>query len=352
MRNPRRGFTLVELLVVIAIIAVLIAMLLPAVQSAHETARKITCANNLKQLALGLHNFHDALKTFPPASKWLNYGDTGTSDTPDLSPNWVIMTLPYLESGTTYNVFNLKAYISDPSNAVARSQTLPFMLCPTDIFNQNPYDGSSVGLGSNWARGNYGANGGLDQENNSYNSWNNPVYRGVMGPNIACSISQITDGTSKTIMLGEIRAGLIPIDSRGTWAMSGACPSAMFEHGYQGDDNGPNSIQPKADDTANCSNIEAQLTGTSPQANNSVGEAYLIQMGMPCSDDNYGSNNWANWQQTARSMHLGGVFVAFCDGTVRFLDEGVALGTGSTSLGVWDMLNLSTDGQTFDPNSY
>ena len=203
MRRLRRGFTLVELLVVIAIIGILIALLLPAVQAAREAGRRTQCSNNIKQLGLALLNYHDVWHFFPPSSKWVNYGDTNTSDTPNLSENWVIMALPFIEGTNLHDQFNLTKYISDPANAYARSQTLEVMLCPTDAYNTVPFDGSAYGLGANWARGNYAANASLDFQESAFNSWNNPLYRGVMGPNISIGIKKISDGTTKTILLGE-----------------------------------------------------------------------------------------------------------------------------------------------------
>ncbi len=350
MSRVRRAFTLVELLVVIAIIGILIALLLPAVQAARESARLTKCTNNMKQLGLGLQNYHSVWHLFPPSSKWVNLGDIGTSDTPNLSENWVIMILPFIEETNLRNQFNLKLYVSDPTNAKARGTLLDVMLCPTDSYNQVPFDGTQFGLGANWARGNYGANGSLDLESTANSSWGNTMYRGIMGPNISLGIKQITDGTSKTILLGELRAGLVPIDARGTWAMSGACPSALYAHGWKGDDNGPNANQPKADDVANCELIEQQVTGIPAQAS-SPAEAMMMQLGMPCSDDN-GLNSWANWQQTARSLHAGGVNIALADGSVHFMVDMINVGTGTDNLGVWDRLNLSADGDVLDANTY
>ncbi len=346
----RRGLSLIEMLVVIAIIGILIALLLPAVQAAREAVRRAQCANNLKQLGLALHNYHDVWRIFPPSSKWRSLGDIDTTNTPNLSENWVVMVLPYIEGQNVSNLFDLSKYVSDPANANARGTVLDFMLCPSDVYNQVPFDGTQFGVGANWARGNYGANGSLDQEDLAYSSWINPLCRGIMGPDISIGIKQISDGTSRTILLGELRAGLIPIDSRGVWAMSGACPSALYKHGYQGDDNGPNCLSPKADDVANCELIESQITGLAPQQD-SPAEATMIQLGMPCSDD-HGISSWPNWQQTARSMHAGGVNVCLADGSVRFLSDAINLGTSWNNLGVWDQLNLSTDGAILDPNSY
>src|SRR5664279_3132940 len=113
LRTPRRGFTLIELLVVIAIIAVLIALLLPAVQAAREAARRAQCVNNLKQIALALHNYHDTVGTFPPGSiDDVNWNGTWW--------NWLAFILPQLEQRNIYNAINFSLRnISVTDNSLA-----------------------------------------------------------------------------------------------------------------------------------------------------------------------------------------------------------------------------------------
>ena len=127
----RLAFTLIELLVVIAIIAVLIALLLPAVQSAREAARRTQCVNNLKQMGLALHNYHDALSVFPPgyiaASKFID-GETDTS--PGWS--WASMILPQLDQAPLYSAINVWLPIQAPANTTATQTILSGFLCPSD----------------------------------------------------------------------------------------------------------------------------------------------------------------------------------------------------------------------------
>src|SRR3954469_9382671 len=115
--SPRRlAFTLVELLVVIAIIGILVALLLPAVQSAREAARRMQCQNNVKQLGLALHNYHDVHKIFPPSSIWPVESEIEKKNNGNLGANWVIMVLPYMEQQNLYNSFNFTKSICDSTN--------------------------------------------------------------------------------------------------------------------------------------------------------------------------------------------------------------------------------------------
>ena len=386
----RRGFTLVELLVVIAIIGILIAMLLPAVQAARESARMVQCSNSIRQLGLALLNYESARKQFPYSSYWKRYGTTNVtldlsninqSNNAQLGENWVIKILPQIENKTLLATMDLNHPISGKTagtmfsqpaagNIAARAVPLTIMLCPSDPYNGKPFIGSASTqtnqMGDNWARGNYAANasmgymtptngvsggtgttqtlGGVGISPNKPESggWGDRLRRGVMGANAAIGLKDVRDGTSKTMLLGEIRAGLISQDTRGTWAMSGACPSALWCHGYFSDDNGPNDIETNGDDERACSDVESTVGGY----------IQLIKLGMSCWD-----GNGADFQQTARSMHRGGVNVCLCDGSVRFItdfiDKGVSWTTPSRSANrVWDKLILSNDGETIEANQY
>ncbi len=358
-RAQPRGFTLVELLVVITIIGILMALLLPAVQSAREAARKLQCSNNMKQLGLALHQYHTSYGIFPPSSEWfvggmLNEQNLATPNNPNLNQNWVIMILPQLEQTTLFKSFDLTKPIPNAANQAARGTQLAIMLCPSDTYNRKPFNGSSASsdlgqLGDGWARGNYGANASMDMLGSggatigsTAAAWRLRYAQGVMGANVSCRIDDIKDGTSNTVLLGELRAGLVPCDCRGVWAMSGGCPSSLWCHGYEGDDNGPNSASVDADDPAGGNDIWTAVGDTTG--------AVLVRLGMPC----YPSEA-CNDQQTARSMHVGGVTVCMCDGSVRFISDFIqTVGNGSTSpnLSVWDKLNLSIDGYPIDASQY
>ncbi len=165
--------------------------------------------------------------------------------------------------------------------------------------------------------------------------------KGVMGPNCSARIRDITDGTAKTILLAELRAGLTEYDIRGVWALAGAGVSCVAQHGYYGDAPRPNALYLDADDTLGCDKLAATYGG--PQ--------YAQKMGMPCFP---GAFN--NQQGASRSMHTGGVETCFADGSVHFIADEVDVGDYFTDtsywLGVWDLLNLSTDGQMIDSGAY
>jgi len=351
-RRRRGGFTLVELLVVITIIGILVALLLPAVQSAREAARRAKCQNNLKQLGLAVLEYEEAWKIFPPSSHWAPGVVPQTRNPSDLRENWVIMILPFLEQQALLNSFDLTKPINHADNAPARATVLAVMLCPSDAFSREPFNGShgnlTTNVGDNWARGNYAANASLAFMNACTNSvncgalptspgWTNSSYRGVMGANASVTMAEIKDGASNTILLGEIRAGLTDYDTRGVWAMSGGCPSALWCHGgIMGDDYGPNCPYFAADDMQNCAQLRAEMGDPSfwqDQGN------YLAQEGMPCSGVDV-----ANIQQTARSMHAGGVHVCLADGSVHWLSDYIQVKPSSANdPSVWDRLNASAD---------
>lgn len=322
----RSAFTLVELLVVIAIIGVLVALLLPAVQSAREAARRMQCQNNLKQLGISLHNYHDTKGAFPPSVQF-DVGQAPGSST-NFRPNWVILLLPHVEQQSLYDSFDFTQTISHANNRTARGVELAFMKCPSDGFNRRKFAGTASGDGDNWARGNYAANGCNAELSwlGEGGGWADMTKRGVMGPNVSLEIGGIRDGTSNTMLLGEIRAGISDKDRRGVWAMGTAGPSALFWHGYGGDDNGPNfySGANLDDDIVGCDQIDAQLK---------------ITHKMTCCNCN-------SKQMTARSVHTGGVFSIFCDGSVHFISDNInTSGSWGGSPAVWDRLIASCDGQ-------
>src|SRR3954452_420257 len=155
-RRSASGFTLVELLVVIAIIGILVALLLPAIQSAREAARRAQCTSNVKNVALAVLSYHDARREFPAAA-WVRPGTTDEILTHSrLFNNWAISILPYIEEDSLQKTFMISPVLPlrADENKIARGTEIPVMLCPSDVGRGNLFQGSS----GNWARGNYAYN--------------------------------------------------------------------------------------------------------------------------------------------------------------------------------------------------
>ncbi len=227
----RYAFTLIELLVVIAIIAVLIALLLPAVQSAREAARRAQCINNLKQLGLALHNYHDVMQIFPPgyiASAPFSNGETDTS--PGWS--WACMILPQLEQAPVFASLNFSLPVQAPANTTGIRTNLTAFLCPSDQFQGSTF-GISDGFGNTLATvapSSYAASCGDDPSDTAFgltlsNGTNTGIGRGVFFRDSAISIASVTDGTSQTVLVEERAWG----NAEGTWA--GAIAGGYIQRG-------------------------------------------------------------------------------------------------------------------------
>lgn len=328
----RRGFTLVELLVVIAIIGILIALLLPAVQAAREAARRSSCTNNVKQLGLALHNYHDTYGKFPPGvvrpnpggqpqgqpQPWKN-NDRGFNQNPsNLGLNWLCFILPFIEGGNLYDQFRRDQAINTSTNLAAARNNVDGYICPSEPQSDMPL----TKYGNSMARGNYGGN--LGRQYNGTHTWqnfptNSNTMKGAFGFNDSARFATFTDGTSHTVAVWEIRVGPTNQDPRGTWALGRYGASLVAGCDRYGDCYGINDTNGNGDDVKDC--VDGKNLGGG-----------RIDMGCWSGGDG---------QSSPRSMHPGGCHAGMADGSVQFAQQ-------SMHYNVMRAINSSSGGETLD----
>ncbi|HEY3967382.1 MAG TPA: DUF1559 domain-containing protein [Planctomycetaceae bacterium] len=312
MRNRRTGFTLIELLVVIAIIAVLVSLLLPAVQQAREAARRSQCKNNLKQIGLALHNYHDSCRVFPPGYVDFNGNPNSTPDN-DLGPGWGWATflLPHMDQGNIYNQINFNLGVGLGANAQISQTPLTAFQCASDGL-QDPfpvYDSSFGTPLTTVAHSNYvgcngwiecfGGAGGNPQPGPSADGLNGTYGKagaGLFYRNSKNSAANVTDGLSNTIFVGERSSNHAPA----TWTGSvtgGRCPAWM-------------AVQPPA----------PYSPPPSPAYDNAdFGEALIFAH---CNATHLPNADFPVFDpDTYYSFHAGGCHFLFGDGSVRFISS-------------------------------
>jgi prepilin-type N-terminal cleavage/methylation domain-containing protein/prepilin-type processing-associated H-X9-DG protein len=333
-RFRRSGFTLIELLVVIAIIAVLIGLLLPAVQKVREAASRMSCTNNLKQLGLAYHNYHDTLGSFPP-SAYYDFNPVLKGGLP-IAHGWGVFLLPFLEQDNLYKQYNLAQPFITPGNQAVISTTVKVMVCPSAPHPSPTYQDKTSFAGQSFpftaAVADYaplsGINGGAAVLLNSlganppYTSIDNvlgAVYPAFLGPAALLApfgiqpstgqrrIVEIRDGTSNTLVLAE-DAGRPQ-----RWQLGQLITSKSSDGAGWGDPN-----------------AEYGLDGTNPADGSTMPGLCAIN----CNNDN-----------EVYAFHPGGANILFADGSVHFVQANINIVT-------FGALITANGGEVFPGNAF
>ena len=350
IRWDRSGFTLVELLVVIAIIGILIGMLLPAVQSVRSAARRTACSNNVRQLALAVHNYESGLQKFPV--KQIGPGKEKASVAGEFESgfySWLVPLLPYVEQNNLYNSFDLSSTngdgddfrVSDTNaNAEAVNTVVPTFLCPSDTPNQE----NGVILGSaNPAPGSYAANvgwpsyaTGFSGERATPGLANGAIPLIHPSSPVAWHTSKISmkdfaDGTSNTVLLSErlIQQGnsLSEISSgteKRVWALH--ISPVSQQQGLSLPEIVANMVDNANSDSPDHHPREAAFMGRSWSSGFPLAAPTYMQVNTPNTLMGFSSTSESqgDFVITPSSYHDGGVNVAMVDGSVQFVPDSVS----------------------------
>ncbi|HJZ59143.1 MAG TPA: DUF1559 domain-containing protein [Gemmataceae bacterium] len=317
-RSP--AFTLIELLVVIAIIAILIGLLLPAVQKVREAAARIKCSNNLKQWGLALHNFHDVNGKFPYFSQ--------------ATPNrqtWAPFVMPYLEQAPLVAGYNLNVHWYQAPNLAVTQVQLPVFYCPSDrpgamwtdqtgyvsaranyvaCYGNVLFGGGALGPG----RGIFGCSAIANASANQFTPYQTQIV-------------QITDGTSNTILLSEVIVARLDNNQNGggNW-QNGDFRGHVWHDAYMGA-------------PSHCPNIFMTINGPNSTVPDNALCGIVVNNDplMPCS--NGGTASRVN---TARSRHPGGVNTLYADGSIRFARNSINIATWQ-AMGSMDTGDIVTE---------
>ncbi len=355
MNRGRAGFTLVELLVVIAIIGILVALLLPAVQAAREAARRMQCTNNMKQLGLAIHNYHDTNKKLPPriGGSYIN----GVN----YSPSGIMRLLPYMEqaplyqlissvqtyNGVVYNAFNVPSW---DANYLPWRAKIPTFLCPSDGQSSGGTEGSVGRCNYHFSNGDY------------FGWWGDPTTRGPFEvwalyadwpawyQGGVTAFAGLTDGTSNTIAMSE-RA--IPGPTTAGSIRTDVAVNQSTAVNYSGTSSPIACMATRGDN-----NRYAVASGNWGQGSYSFGwqgRNTEISTVMPPNAPSCSiyAEDWNSVMWTATSYHPTGVVVVLMDGSVRFVTDSIDTGnlalppvaSGPSPYGVWGALGSKNGGE-------
>lgn len=319
-RKPfKSGFTLIELLVVIAIIAILVALLLPAVQSAREAARRTQCKNQLKQMGVALHTYHDRASTFPQDVIWVDRTIATDVNKPPLNYTWIAMILPELDQEALYNEinFDVQGFGQIVAGKPLQEHMLTTFNCPSDPGYGSPARNHGVG----WS--DYAGASGWDEYHLRFDQ-----HAGIFATNIATKIADITDGTANTIMVGEV--------SSHNWTAGGRLGDGPTKR-LRVNNEGVNRSVLVA--PATWGNRGKKSWDAAAPANNIWLSGFTgPYVKSPTYVDHYAMNS--EWPGAA-SVHPGGAHFLFADGAVRFLNDGILHHPSSSDgrLSIWVSLN-------------
>jgi prepilin-type N-terminal cleavage/methylation domain-containing protein len=322
----KRGFTLIELLVVIAIIAILISLLLPAVQQAREAARRTQCRNNLKQIGLALHNYLDAHRVFPPA--FVSDVQSGTN-TP--GGEWSIHAriLPYIDQANLYSAADLALAYNHPANGDIATQRIASFLCPAEINDRVRTDGTTP----IHYPVSYGYNGGTWKV---FENATGVPGNGAFAPNFSSRPRDLSDGTSNTLGFSEVKAytpynrdgengtATIPSTAAEIEALvaSGGLNKASSGH--------TEGVDGRVHQTGFTVTLPPNSDVVVPGGETNEGDYTSCREDKSCSTPTYAA-------VTSRSFHTGIVQSLMMDGSVQSISENIDLTT-------WRNLGQRNDG--------
>ena len=355
--SRRWGFTLVELLVVIAIIGILVALLLPAVQAAREAARRMSCSNNLKQLALSVHNYHDTYKVFPPrmSGTGILWGAPSSVLQNQQRLSAFVRLLPFMEQGPLYDQIS-GPYSDGTNNWVAWGpvpwntaympwlQQVPGLLCPSD-------GSAAQKTATQIGRTNYRCSVG-DSIHRTYSRGDSQDCRGVFGgPVLKVTMASIVDGASNTIMMSERLVGTDQTRVKSGFGLDTNLAVDPLER--------PGTCYNTIDPTNKTLYTGTTYNWSGQRWNHGVIQYMGFNTVLPPNGPSCADSGWdeRNSVVTPTSNHPGGVLGSLCDGSVRFFSETIDAGDrtrlevtmGMSPFGVWGAFGSKSGSESVSP---